>query len=182
MLRQSHARRSKSMEEAHCSPLSICQRLEHRVNLKSVQYKTLAQDITPNLVNVLEKRQEVKQLSVTRLTEPRANGDGILGREQIGYLCVVNNDALADVASKSPQILLQHTSRLQAIEPILPHLDEVPHVVDAVLAEESIPHDAVNVQQVRHRVGVLVHVVTFTNNNDLQVHTLERLAVNITTS
>ena len=61
----------------------------------------------------------------------------------------------------------------------VPCLDEVAHVVDAVLAEQAVAHHAMHVKQISDRIRILRAVTRASNN---QHATLDRLAVNTTTS
>lgn len=70
--------------------------------------------------------------------EPAADGDGVLGVEDVGGGGVVDDYGVLEVAADLGQVL-----------------DVVALVVVATLAEESVVHDLVNIELVEERVAVL---------------------------
>ena len=75
-----------------------------------------------------------------RVAEPAADGDGVLGVEDVARRAVVNDDGLAQVAADHAEVF--HVVAL---------------VVIAALAEQAVVHDVVDVELVEQRVAVLGH-------------------------
>ncbi len=58
-----------------------------------------------NARNILKERDEIKQLRIRPVIEPRADGDSILGREHVRRRSIVNNYGFANVATHSSHVL-----------------------------------------------------------------------------
>jgi len=80
---------------------------------------------------ILENGNEIQQLVVVSIREPTADGNGVLGMEDVGCRGVVNDDCLLQVAANLREIL-----------------DVVPLVVVAALSEEPVVDHLVDVQLV----------------------------------
>src|SRR3989338_3814146 len=87
---------------------------------------------------LLQERNQVEQLQVVRVVEPRVDGDGAARLEQIGGRRIVDDDRLGQVPAKPAHIL-----------------DETALVLHAALAEKPCIYDLVNIKEVQHWVRVL---------------------------
>lgn len=86
----------------------------------------------------LEERDQVQQLGVGHVVEPRGHRHRVVGVEDVGGGRVVHDDHLAQVPTQAAQVL-----------------DVVPSVEDAGLSEKAAAKSSPLIQQIRDRVCIL---------------------------
>lgn len=85
-----------------------------------------------------KERAKVGQLGVMRVVEPCRDWHGVVRMENVGSGRIVENNAPFHVPTELRKVL-----------------DVVALVIVAALSEKSVSHDAIGIQHVKHRVGIL---------------------------
>lgn len=117
-----------------------CSELRWRSEAALARRRLLLQDRVDvvHFAQPLEERDEIQQLGVGHVVEPRGHRNCVVGVEDVGGRRVVHDDHLVQVPTQTAQVL-----------------DVVPSVEDARLPEKTAAKSSPLIQQVRDRVCIL---------------------------
>ena len=103
---------------------------------RDIEYQTHVLNLRAR--QILENGNQIRQFIVVSITEPAADRDGVLWVEDVAGGGVVDDDGFAKISADLAEIF-----------------DVVALVVVAALTEQTVLHDAVDVQLIHERIAVL---------------------------